>query len=421
MAKAITDYKKWLLNTLLDKYEQSKAFQTGVFNRRITITVSKEKAIQEVMELVDEKHLFLTILDQLKTQGLIDYSWVKYETGNLVEQVWLVPEAISTCYRELGRVPAAELLDSFKELASTYLDKFSSDSDFTDYIVSLIEYAASKKKVKAPFADDMKLNADLFECIALLDKNPNQMERVFSSRYFGDSKFFERVLKSKVISILKEIQKSSVGNDEDSANDLLVDEDLLVARGLYRWPEIYEFNGPLIITLDDGSVIDMSSQAYGSYINSDAVKHIESIDGSSIQRVVFIENKANYIDYQANHRNAGDLIVYHGGFYSPIKGLLFSKIYEGCTNAAFYHWSDIDLGGFRLFNRLRMNIAPSVQPLFMDVETLQNNEAACMNIKTEGYLQMLASLLKNPDYSMFYEVIQYMIEKKVRLEQENLI
>ena len=44
-----------------------------------------------------------------------------------------------------------------------------------------------------------------------------------------------------------------------------------------------------------------------------------------------------------------------------------------------------------------------------------------MNIKTEGYLQMLASLLKNPDYSMFYEVIQYMIEKKVRLEQENLI
>lgn len=421
MAKVITDYKKWLLNTLLDKYEQSTAFQTGVFNRRIMITVSKEKAIQEVMELVDEKHLFLTILDQLKTQGLIDYSWVKYETGNLVEQVWLIPESLDACYRELNRIPAAELLGSFKELAYTYLGKFSPDSDFYDYIGSLIECAASKKKLKAPFADDMKLNADLFECLSLLDKNPNQMERVFSSRYFGDSKYFERVLKSKVISILKEIQKNSVGNDEDSANDLLVDEDLLVARGLYRWPEIYEFNGPLIIKLDDGPVIDMSSQSYGSYINSDAVKHIESIDGSKIQRVVFIENKANYIDYQANHRSLGDLIVYHGGFYSPIKGLLFSKIYEGCPNAIFYHWSDIDLGGFRLFNRLRTNIVPSVQPFFMDVETLQNNEAACMGIKTEGYLQMLASLLKNPDYSMFYEVIQYMIEKKVRLEQENLI
>lgn len=421
MAKAITDYKKWLLNTLLDKYEQSTAFQTGVFNRRIMITVSKEKAIQEIMELVDEKHLFLTILDQLKTQGLIDYSWVKYETGNLVDQVWLITENLAACYQEISRVPAAELLASFNELASAYLEKASPSSDFAGYISSLIEYAASKKKLKAPFTEDMRLNTNLLECLVALDKNPDQMERVFSSRHFGDSKYFERVLKSKVISILKELQKSSIGSDEDSANDLLSDEDLLVERGLYRWPEIYEFNGPLIIKLDDGSVIDMSSQSYGSYINSDAVKHIESIDGSRIQRVVFIENKANYIDYQANHRNAGDLIVYHGGFYSPIKSLLFSKIYTGCPNAAFYHWSDIDLGGFRLFNRLRTNIVSSVQPLYMDVETLQANLASCMNIKTEGYIQMLTSLLKNPEYSMFYEVIQYMVEKKVRLEQENLI
>lgn len=421
MAKAIVDYKKWLLNTLLDKYEQSTAYQTGVFNRRIMLTVSKEKTLQEAMEQIDEKHLFLSILDQLKGQGLIDYSWVKYETGNLVNQVWLMPEALGDCYREISRIPAADLLDSFKELATAYLKKMSPDSDFADYIGGLIEYVTLKKKIKAPFTEDMKLNANLLECLAALNENPNQMERVFSSRYFGDSKYFERVLKIKVISILKELQRKSVGNDEDAANDLLADEDLLVARGLYRWPEIYEFNGPLIIRMDDGAVVDMSAQTYGAYINSDAVRHIASIEGSRVQKVVFIENKANYIDYQAKHRNPGDLIIYHGGFYSPIKGLLFSKIYEGCPNAAFYHWSDIDLGGFRLFNRLRTNIVPSVQPLFMDVETLQNNASACMEIKTTGYLQMLSSFLHNPEYSVFYEVIQYMIEKKVRMEQENLI
>ncbi|MCF2555988.1 hypothetical protein JQM64_00285 [Fournierella massiliensis] len=421
MAKAIIDYKKWLLNTLLDKYEQSSAFQTGVFNRRIMITIPKEKALQEVMEQIDEKHLFLTVLEQLKNQGLIEYSWVKYETGNLVDQVWLITENLAACYKEISRVPAAELLASFNELASAYLEKVSPSSDFAGYISSLVEYAATKKKLKSPFTEDMKLNTNLFECLVALDKNPDQMERVFSSRHYGDSKYFERVLKNKVISILKELQKSSIGSDEDSANDLLSDEDLLVERGLYRWPEIYEFNGPLSIRMDDGTVIDMSTQVYGSYINSDAVKHIASIDGSNIQRVVFIENKANYIDYQANHKGHGDLIVYHGGFYSPMKGLLFSKIYEGCPNAVFYHWSDIDLGGFRLFNRLRTNIVPSVQPLYMDVETLQANLASCMNIKTDGYIQMLTSLLKSPEYSMFYEVIQYMIEKKVRLEQENLI
>ena len=173
--------------------------------------------------------------------------------------------------------------------------------------------------------------------------------------------------------------------------------------------------------MDDGTTIDTTMQSYGSYINSDAVKHILSIEGSQIERVVFIENKANYIDYQYRQKTTSDLIVYHGGFYSPMKGVLLSKIYKGCANASFFHWSDIDLGGFRIFHRLQTNIAPSVQPLFMDVTTLQSNAESCMEIKTDSYLQQLSALLENPTYSVFFEVIRYMIQNRVRLEQENLI
>ena len=165
----------------------------------------------------------------------------------------------------------------------------------------------------------------------------------------------------------------------------------------------------------------MAGVFYITNENSVDLPRILSIEGPQIERVVFIENKANYIDYQYRQKKQGDLIVYHGGFYSPLKGILLSKIYEGCTNASFFHWSDINLGGFRIFHRLQTNIAPSVQPLFMDAVNLRNNVEACMEIKTDSYLQQLSALLENPAYSVFFEVIRYMIQNRVRLEQENLI
>lgn len=420
MPKTITDYPQWVLGTLLDKYEDSTAFRTGVFSRRILLTIPKETRLQELLEQPDEKRLFLAALDRLKAQGLIDYSWVRYEQGNLVDKIWLVPENIGGCYQVLGQTSAADRLETFQQSASAALEKLPPDSDFAAYLREVQQYTAARKKLRAPFSEDAALNENLLKCLVLLEDCPDLMERVFSGRYFSDSKYFERVLKAKVLSILKELHKRAPEAAEDG-NSPISDEDLLAERGLYRWPEVFEYSGALTVHMDDGSCFDTGVHRYGAYLNSEEVRHIAAVDGSAIRRVVFIENKANYIDFQARRRQPGDLVVYHGGFYSPVKGLLFAKIYEGCPNAAFYHWSDIDLGGFRLFCRLRSSIAPTVQPLFMDVETLERNAASCMKITAPAYLAQLSALLDDAEYAVFWEVIRYMLAHRVRLEQENLI
>lgn len=420
MPKTITDYPQWVLGTLLDKYEDSTAFRTGVFSRRILLTIPKETRLQELLEQPDEKRLFLAALDRLKAQGLIDYSWVRYEQGNLVDKIWLVPEHIGGCYQALGRTSAADRLETFQQSVSAALEKLPPDSDFAAYLREVQQYTAARKKLRAPFSEDAALNENLLKCLVLLDDCPDLMERVFSGRYFSDSKYFERVLKGKVLSILKELHKRAPEAAEDG-NSPLSDEDLLAERGLYRWPEVFECSGALTVHMDDGSRFDTGVHRYGAYLNSEEVRHIVAVDGSAIRRVVFIENKANYMDFQARRRQPDDLVVYHGGFYSPVKGLLFARIYEGCPNAAFYHWSDIDLGGFRLFCRLRSSIAPTVQPLFMDVETLERNAASCMKITAPAYLAQLSALLDDAEYAVFWEVIRYMLAHRVRLEQENLI
>ena len=43
------NYEQELLNRLLDKYEESKAFLKGVFAKRISLTAAKEDWLQKWM------------------------------------------------------------------------------------------------------------------------------------------------------------------------------------------------------------------------------------------------------------------------------------------------------------------------------------------------------------------------------------
>ena len=63
-----------------------------------------------------------------------------------------------------------------------------------------------------------------------------------------------------------------------------------------------------------------------------------------------IENKANYISYINGMTAEDELVIYHGGCYSPIKGRWLRLIAEEAEKSKIqvFHWSDIDLGGFRI-------------------------------------------------------------------------
>ena len=57
-------------------------------------------------------------------------------------------------------------------------------------------------------------------------------------------------------------------------------------------------------------------------------------------------------------------------------------------------------------------------PVHMDVETLQQNTDRCIPIEDERYIGLLRMIRENPEYGVFSEVLDYMLEQRVRLEQE---
>ena len=413
---------------MLDRYERSKLFREGSSAQRIQINVSADRVLSVFQEDADRKADFLDALAKLKEQGLVDYSWTKYERGNLVDRVWLITEteSLKESYRLTSRTPRAQNLLTFEQLLKKSEEALESiggrdgkESDIPEFLSEMRSELKRKKKIPRFFdQSDMEKNEGILSVLISIAYNDGEvMERVLSQRLFGNSKYFEHVLKSKILAILRYLAKKT--GDVESGDD-----ELLEQRGVVKWPEIIEFCGNLQLILDEGSQIDFSSQKYGAYVNSDTIRHLSGLTVSEgIRRIITIENKANYIWYISNQQTESDLVLYHGGFFSPSKGKWFRLIQEAVSKRqiSFVHWSDIDLGGFRLYQRLKKEIFPYVRPWKMDLETLKENKERGMPITSEAYQKALADLLKDESYSVFADTIQYMLTHKIRLEQEVLI
>ena len=188
--------------------------------------------------------------------------------------------------------------------------------------------------------------------------------------------------------------------------------------GITKYPEIIEFCGDLEIIIKN-EIIEYKKETLGSYVNSYNVRDMKNLKIKNANKIIFIENKANYIDYIQNKKTEDEFVIYHGGMYSPIKGEFFSKIYESASNIKFYHWSDIDIGGFKIFVRLR-KIIPELLPYKMDVQALYSKKSYWKTMN-QSYIEKLNQLKQESQYEIFYEVIDEMLKNKCKLEQEAFI
>ncbi|QNO15932.1 hypothetical protein HYG86_14725 [Alkalicella caledoniensis] len=413
------NYQALILEKLIGKYENSKSSKGTTSTRKIAFRMQNEKKLNRNMEIAEEKEQFLAILERLKQRGLIDYSWVRYETGNLVDRIWLILEEgkIRECYQILKRVPKGDKVDTLKQYIVDSLTKIKqAEEEIRPFLEKQLEYIQQKQSIPRFFTDDRELSNSILNCLCYLAQNEQEIqERVLSSYLYNDSKYFERHVKGKVLSILRAIKKEK--------GEEVAEEELLPEKGVVKWPEILEFTGKVIVYVSQGTPVDFSSQQYGAYINSLTVVEVQQIDVSKVKRVLFIENKANYVWY-IQQRKEEELVIYHGGCYSPVKGKWFRKLYESFEQekeeVEFYHWGDIDLGGLKIFIRLKAEIIPHLKPYKMDIETLENNQEKGTSMK-ESYRKLLEEMRKDIKYKDFDNLIKRMLELDIRLEQEQLL
>ncbi len=405
------DFKEHVLNMLLDKYEKSIHYQGAAkINRKIAIAFnSKSFPWYWESEQPYLKKAIHQVVDGLAKQGIIFYKWRPFEKGNLLDCAWLNLEKIELAYSEIGRIPKKNKVKGVAEEIEHLLSKVTQDW-IKNFLNDCLKELKEKKDfpVLLPVAKgERELLLRTF--IGLENKKDNVfLERVFSLKYLGHSKIFQREVKGRLARIAGQYLLK---------NPELTEDEIILELGIEKTSEEVLVWGAISFLYGDKE-IDYADFPFGGVIDT---KYLQKMKLCSVKasKIITIENKANF-HFLVNRGLAdSNLLVYLGGFPGPQKRSFLASLYKLNPTVSFYHWGDIDLGGFRIFDTLR-KVIPKIEPLFMDEVTLLKYKNYCEELE-DNYVKRLEKLLDKKEYETFWPVIKLMLKEKIRLEQEALL
>jgi len=219
--------------------------------------------------------------------------------------------------------------------------------------------------------------------------------RDFSVKVFKDSKVFDRISAS-VINLLFEY------------GDFPEKELVLASLNIVKNPTYVNFKGSGKITIS-GQQIDLYALRSDIAISSTLLLDVDKIEITG-KSVMTIENLTSFHSTVPND----NFLIYLGGFHNSVRRDFIKKIYDQNPEVSFYHFGDIDAGGFYILEHLKRQTGIAFQPYKMDKETL---------LKYQNYSKKLTDndrdrLNKLKDSSQYSQVIDYMLENNCKLEQE---
>ena len=454
-----------LLGRLLDKAE---AQQSPVAARRPQIRVTDQVVRGYVSGGMDpdvrvELH---ATLEHWQSGGLLDLKWVRFEAGNLLERIYLTERGAAEGFQLLGRLSKADVVQTARRNLTEVFDALSVDWMrlwLTDALAALDERATVPGHLLP--ADPEKLGWLLQSLTGIVDKGDEELAmRVFSKRYLLDSKLFERHVKSWVAKLYRKygaqgveawtasefaslgpvaspftrLRAADTADSADTADmtnpdhprldsiygELLSDDDALAEIGIVISGEDISFCGPLTLMVA-GHMVDCSVFPRGLSLDS-ATLLDALIVNLPVQRILSIENKANYRHYIAQERQDDELVVYAGGFHSPHKRKFLAKLRESLFSAprqsepSLWHWGDLDYGGILILHSLRASVWPAVHAWRMEPEWVDEFRQYVLPMRPD-YRAKLQRLLASGQYRDQHPLVQKLLEVDGILEQEAFI
>ncbi len=387
----MTNYKKQILNCLLDKYERSKSF-TGDNKRGQSFSV---KVIKLFPKYGDESEydLYISINEAANELERCEYISLSKKKNGVIDSVTLNTYKLSKIYAFISRIPKSDTNERLLHLLTMYANK---NEVLAGYCQSQIDRIQSNKKAEY-FDGDFTEYENILKAVSEIFDIPDETYiRDFSVKVFGDSKVFERI-KHKVTRLLFQY------------GDFPQEETILEDLNIVRNPGHVYIKGCAVIKIC-GQIIDLSVMNGDIAISSVLLKSIDKIEITG-SKVITIENLTTF-----NHFSQPDtFVLYLGGYHNSHRRNFIIKIYEQNSQISYYHYGDIDAGGFYILLHLREKTGIRFVPYQMDTDTLRQYSAY-----TKPLTDNDRKRLKNLMDSEFSDTVTYMLEHNCKLEQEAL-
>ncbi len=401
-----------VLNALLDIFErrtsQAAKLSTEHATRTIKIILG-EIALPYYFSQIDPTPRILaneqfTILERA---GFLRLGWIPGETGHLLQFAKLQTEHAASIYALIHR---SAKTDQRSRLESLLLgDKFRFSDDWRARALRQILTNLRTGKSPAPFSlTDTDLDTDLLTVMeavpALQTETPY---RVFSVRTFNDSKRLD-ALKNQLVSLAR------LGNPEWKR---LPVEDVLRELNLVANPNYLHLAGKWQFTLSSGEILGLGGFSPALGFPAAQIASLQSVEIHA-EAVLCIENLTTFHEFvrHSGTRSPAFAIICTYGNPSPATRRLLRII---PASIPIYHWSDLDYGGFNILSQLRRFVDERVQPYCMDIATLEANYARSRPLTVSDRAN-LKKLLFRPELRDVHSVIEYLLKRGVKLEQEGV-
>jgi hypothetical protein len=389
-----------ILHTLLDRCEQPER-QTVV---RVRLSEQTYPAYYDRSD-AGPRRATNQILQELATRGILELHWQKWEAGNWLAAVDLLPEQAEHLYELLQRKPH---MQQVAELQA----RLEAQDPAADWFVAFCEWARQQlRQHRSPaplMLNDPQWNHDLLRALDHLARLEQPVsERVLSVRLFNNSKRLA-VIRDAIVAVLRRFdpQAHEFGDDARA---------ILQAHMLQRIPEYVPIAGPLVLQRHgEGPPLDLRGFAEGLALPSSVLLHC-GIQSCEAQILVTIENATSFHELLAIHQ-PGVLAIYSGGFAGPALIALLQRVRAAAPQVPCYHWGDLDPAGLRILAHLRQHLG-EVRPLAMDAATLEQHrvQARPLSARERSSLQQLG---RQPLLSDCRPLIEAMLASGCKLEQE---
>lgn len=401
----------YLLNILLDKYEGSSLYKGEARNsRRIWLHFNRrslpryfDDSTSRHKESINEAALLL------EDRGLIEVVWERFEAGNLISKLALNPGTLPAAYQFLGRRPREAREGQVANLARGQAAGAAPwAAEFLGWVAGRADRGESVARyldITEPDRAGMLFKA-VREASMLEGETP---KRIFSQRVLGSTKAFDTVA-------------GAVARAAADFNPRLAGvagpAEILAELGIVDNPQHIFLSGGLRFNTG-GKLIDAADFYPDLGISTEMTARMEII-AVPADFIITIENLTAFYSFiKSGPGNC--LAVYLGGYHSSHRRSFLIKIKnfldQTGQSTPFFHWGDIDYGGFSIFAHLRDRCLPNLRPLGMDIDTLCRYERYWVPFN-ERYAKRLRQLLADQRYRAFHPVIESMLQKGVRLEQE---
>lgn len=392
------DYKKVILDGLLKKYNNRYA-KNITTNRRI-ILYPKElyKYYERNNADILEKQGINEAVSELSLMGFITADPLKFSDD--IEKIYLSEEKLNAIYEYLrdkyGVVPQSIISKQVHEIVKKYICTGEIVKKYCEDVMVQIEDPRCSLVPE-------KIEANL-KMFSFLEKNKeNLYVREASVLVYGDSKWFENNNYEEVCTFLR--TATGISREEGERNDA-------VLSFFYVTPAEQEIfiKGKWSIEWEQYA-LDISKLQGGIAIASGDIQSIKSISVNA-ESVMTIENKTSF----QRLKDEDSAMMYLGGFANRYQIEFLKKVISDNLNVRYYHFGDIDIGGFLIHKHLCRETSNSFELYCMGIQQLSDMRFShCLRELTDNDMSRLDSLIEDASYS---EILKYMKEHNVKLEQE---